>query len=407
MAMRVDPTLLDDMERYGAPDVKACFNCGNCTAVCPLSEGDDAFPRRMIRYVQLGQRDKLAACKEVWTCYYCGECSETCPREAAPGELMAAARRFSIGRFDPTTLSRRMFTSSAFNIGWMIVLFGILVGFLLGTSETLPEGRVNTASLLEWIPFDIIHDLGLAVIIILAVLSVVALVNMVWLLARETSAQGAPRPPQDPSRFPLKSALLALGDMIGEAIAHRRFRDCQTEQSRDDGPLPLRRRWVHMSIMFGFLGLALATVLDYFLKEPGSYVPIYYPIRLLGTVAGIALMYGTTVAMIQRARKPDRAYFDRSTVSDWALLIFLWIIGATGFVLEIGEYVTLSGIAVDIVFLVHVGLAMELLLLLPFTKFAHIIYRPVALWFFAFRARRMGVVPSNMGLNKYEEEKAA
>lgn len=404
MAIRVDPTLLDEMERYGAPDIKACFNCGNCTAVCPLSEGDDAFPRRMIRHVQLGQRDALAASKEVWTCYYCGECSETCPREAAPGELMAAARRFAIGRFDPTTLARRMFTSTAFNITAMVVLFAILVGFLLGTSDMLPEGRVNTAALLEWIPFHIIHDLGLAVIIILAVMAVVALINMLWLLSRETSAHGAPQPPGEPSRFPLKAALLALGDMVGEAIAHRRFRDCQTEQSRSDGPLLLRRRFVHMTIMFGFLGLALATVLDYLFKEPGSYVPIYYPIRLLGTVAGIALMYGATVAMIQRARKPERAYFDRSTVSDWALLIFLWIIGATGFILEIGEYVSLSGIWVDIVFLIHVGLAMELLLLIPYTKFAHIIYRPVALWYFAFRARRMGVVPNNLGLTGYRKE---
>ena len=67
--------------------------------------------------------------------------------------------------------------------------------------------------------------------------------------------------------------------------------------------------------MFGFLGLAAATVLDYLFKEPGSYVPIYYPIRLLGTIAGVALVYGTTVAMVQRPRRAD--YFDRSTVSDW------------------------------------------------------------------------------------------
>ncbi len=388
--MRADPTLLTELERYGAPDIKACFNCGNCTAVCPLSEGDTAFPRRMIRYAQLGQRDQLAACKEVWMCYYCGECSETCPREAAPGELMAAARRVAIGRYDPTTLARRMFTSTAFAAGWLTLLFAILVAFLLGTSNVLPSGPVNTASLLEWIPFHVIHDLGIVVMAILAVMALVSLVNVFWLLAKETRPKGAPTTPDAPSRFPLKAALAAVWDTVVEIVAHRRFRDCHTTAgSPGDGPWPVGRRFVHLTIMFGFLGLALATVLDYLFKEPGSYVPIYSPIRLLGTIAGIALMYGTTTAFVQRLRRPGRAYYERSVTSDWVLLIALWVIGVTGFVLEIAEYVTISGFTVNVVFLVHVALAMELLLMLPFTKFAHIVFRPVVLWFHAFRERRM------------------
>ena len=45
MAMRVDTSVLQDMKRYGAFDIDACFNCGNCTAVCPLSE-DSTSPSR-------------------------------------------------------------------------------------------------------------------------------------------------------------------------------------------------------------------------------------------------------------------------------------------------------------------------------------------------------------------------
>ena len=44
--------------------------------------------------------------------------------------------------------------------------------------------------------------------------------------------------------------------------------------------------------MWGFLGLLAATALDYGLallgiKETGTPVPIWYPVRLLGTVAGL------------------------------------------------------------------------------------------------------------------------
>ena len=56
MSTRVNPDLLSDIKEYGAFNISACFNCGNCTAVCPLSTEEDSFPRRMIRYGQLGMQ---------------------------------------------------------------------------------------------------------------------------------------------------------------------------------------------------------------------------------------------------------------------------------------------------------------------------------------------------------------
>ena len=85
MSTRVNTHLMDEIKAYGAVDIEACFNCGNCTAVCPLSSEGDSFPRRMIRYAQVGMQDQLLSSKELWMCYYCGECSRTCPRQAEPG----------------------------------------------------------------------------------------------------------------------------------------------------------------------------------------------------------------------------------------------------------------------------------------------------------------------------------
>ena len=42
------------------------------------------FPRRIIRYAQLGMKDALLSSKELWSCYQCGECAETCPTQADP-----------------------------------------------------------------------------------------------------------------------------------------------------------------------------------------------------------------------------------------------------------------------------------------------------------------------------------
>ncbi len=94
----------------------------------------------------------------------------------------------------------------------------------------------------------------------------------------------------------------------------------------------------------------------------------------------------STVAVVQRLRKQDK-YSSHSLLSDWLFLALLWGIGATGFVLELADYATLSS-WVGVVFLVHIALAMELILLLPLTKLAHIVYRPLAIWFTEFRRLR-------------------
>jgi quinone-modifying oxidoreductase, subunit QmoC len=387
MAVRIDTGMLREMTTYGAFDVNACFNCGNCTAVCPLSQDSVAFPRRMIRYAQLGQRRQVAASRELWLCYNCAECSDTCPRQAEPGEFMAAARRFATASFDPTTFSRRLHRSPAFAWTALAAVFAVLVGLLLAESSHLPTGDLTSASLLNFVPFEAIHWLGIGVIAVAVVAAVTTVVNMLWMIAWAPSPGGG-LPQRHPERFPLSAALHALWTTVVEVYGQGRYRDCDAERPAPPAPLPLRRWFVHYTIMLGMIGLALATVLDYLFKTPGSYVPVWYPVRLLGTVAGIALVYGTSVAVVQRLRKTDK-YYARTMLSDWLLLGFLWAIGLTGFVIEIADYLPLGNAWVAAVFICHVALAMELILLLPFTKLAHLVYRPVALWFTEFRRLRV------------------
>ncbi len=386
MAMRVDTAVLRDMKRYGAFDISACFNCGNCTAVCPLSQDSTAFPRRMIRYAQLGQPRHLAASRELWLCYYCAECSDTCPRQAEPGEFMASARRFAIASFDPTTIARRVYRSSAFTWTLLTVVFAALLAIMLAGSPGWPSGRVTSDALLTFVPYETIHWLGIGVGVVAAALTVATVVNMLWAISRAPSPGGLGVPDAKPGVFPLAPALGALKTTVLEILGQGRYRDCESEKPVRPAPLPARRWFAHYCIMMGMVGLALATALDYLFKTPGSYEPIWSPVRLLGTIAGAALLYGATVAAIQRLRKADK-YSSHTMLTDWLFLGFLWAIGLTGFVLELADYATLSS-WVGVVFLVHVALAMELILLLPFTKLAHIVYRPLAIWFTEFRRLR-------------------
>ncbi len=91
----VHPDFAKELKHFGVDHALDCFNCGTCTAICPLIF--DHFPRRLIRYIQIGAKDKIMENpKELWRCLHCGLCTRTCPREADPGEVILGLKRYVV-----------------------------------------------------------------------------------------------------------------------------------------------------------------------------------------------------------------------------------------------------------------------------------------------------------------------
>jgi nitrate reductase gamma subunit/NAD-dependent dihydropyrimidine dehydrogenase PreA subunit len=372
----VDPNLHREIASFGGHDVDLCMNCGNCTAVCPLSEDQGAsFPRRIIHLLQVGRADKLSRTVDLWLCYYCGECSDTCPRHAEPGELMASARRYVIASLDPTGISRFLYTSKLFT-GLLLAGLSLLLALILLLQGG--EMKIDHPTLFEFIPLQIVHDMGLVVIFVALFAMVFGVLRLVRLLSRTGTHLATP--PTDQRANPLRRLVAAIGKVAAEMAAEKRHRSC-TEESR----LPwYRSRWfMHGAIMWGFLGLAAATAFDYVLlllagKVPGQPEALWHPTRLLGTLAGLLVVFGTTRALVSRIKKPDK-YSSHSLLSDWLFLWLLLVGTVTGFLVEVALYLPRGMVWGYVVFLAHVILGMEIVLLFPFTKFAHAVYRPVAL----------------------------
>jgi ferredoxin len=382
MTTLVDTNLLTDIKRFGAADVSACFSCGTCTATCPLVTDDATFPRRLIRYAQVGMRDQLLSSKELWTCYACGECSESCPTQAEPSEFMAAARRYAIAGYDRTRLARTMYTRPVVGTVIAVALAALFALFMYvgrGTQST------TSLDLFAFIPDALIHDLGIGVMVVVFAAGLLGVATMARALSR---AGGVTLRSVVGSRRALRrSAAAAWSALAVESLGQRRYReDCDEDVAAQ--PLYRRRWFIHALTMWGFLGLLAATILDYGLsilgiKETGAPVPIWYPVRLLGTVAGLALVYGSTMLIVQRARGVERSV-RHSTGADWTLLALVWLTGVTGFALELALYLPEAPDWGYWMFLFHVAIAMELVILAPFMKLAHAVYRPVALFFVAF-----------------------
>ena len=383
MSTRVDPLFIENLQKYGAFDINACFNCGNCSAVCPLSINNDSFPRKMIRYSQIGARDRLLACKELWLCYYCGECSDTCPRQAEPGEFMASARRYAIASLDPTGISRLLYGSKLFTYVFITLLSAFFTLVFLSMKGSM---QLGSPDLFRFIPFEIIHDVGLAVIVLAFLAGIAGIIRLITRLSSTLSSVSVEEEKRRKRTDVIKRFIFALKSVASEIAIEKRYRDC--EENETEIPWYRKRWFMHWSIMWGFIGLAAATGLDYVWmifgdKIPGQPDPLWWPNRLLGNISGLLLIYGTASAIFSRITKPDK-YSSHSLLSDWLFLWLLLFTGITGFIVEITIYLPMGTTWGYIIFLIHVVLGMEIVFLLPFTKFAHAMYRPLALLIYNF-----------------------
>ncbi|MCX6245628.1 MAG: 4Fe-4S dicluster domain-containing protein [Bacteroidetes bacterium] len=364
---RIDPGFASELKKYGARDFSACFNCGNCTAVCGLTEKDANFPRMLIRQGMLGQKEEILASRELWLCYACGDCSETCPRQAGPGDYMAALRRYAISSYEPTGLTKLIFKSNPLFILFTLLL-SVLLGFFLFTLK--PDHEV-ARWLFTILPYDVIHNMGLVIFSITGI-------SVIWGLATMTLRLTRNKVKTEGSK---NNIWKALTEVVNEMATMNRYKTCDIEEDSywKEKPAAVQPWFVHWSIMWGFIGLLVATVLDFMLKDPAT--AIWWPSRILGTIAGLFLVYGTSLAINYRMKKVTKAYSE-TRLADWMFLWFLWIAGITGFWLEVSVTFSFDHLLNHLVLLVHTIISMELVLLFAFSKFAHAFYRPLALFFY-------------------------
>jgi citrate/tricarballylate utilization protein len=138
------------------------------------------------------------------------------------------------------------------------------------------------------------------------------------------------------------------------------------------------RLMLHMLVFYGFLSAFAATVVAAILQDVFDQLPPYPLLSLpvvLGTAGGVAMIVGASGLLYLKWRS-DRAPSDQGTLNlDWLFLLSLDVVSVTGMLLLLlRDTAAMPGLLV-----VHLATVLALYVSAPYGKFAHFVYRYVAL----------------------------
>lgn len=140
--------------------LKACINCGTCTAICPAAEFYQYDPRTLANTLQSRDEEKIEALLKsdfIWYCGECMSCKTRCPRGNAPGLLISAVRSLSqdLGYFIESEKGRQQLAIKR-TIGEWILDYG----YCLYPEQITTHDHPEQGPVWEWINQNLKEVLG-------------------------------------------------------------------------------------------------------------------------------------------------------------------------------------------------------------------------------------------------------
>ncbi|MFH2001232.1 MAG: quinone-interacting membrane-bound oxidoreductase complex subunit QmoC [Planctomycetota bacterium] len=384
--LKVEPDLqfIKRIKRQGGDTVKKCFQCATCSAVCDLSPEDNPFPRKEMLWAQWGLKDRLVSDPDVWLCHQCADCTVYCPRGAKPGDVLNAVRGAVIEENAfPRFMGAAVASPKALPLLILVaaaVIFGIMImsgtkvldaetgkyvktgewGFAVPVPQALPEGGFEGGYFGNFLShgwIDPTFILGNLLIFICVGMSMLRF----WKSMKK--AAGVTAGP---------SFVACVVDTAKEIAFHSTFKKCTTNKPRYLG---------HLLLFYGFVGAFITTGLAFLLILLGEEPPIptLHPIKILGNISFLLLFVGILMLIFRRVNDSEDKVGKGGYINTLFLTVLLIVVltGGLSQVFRLAE----ARVPAYTVYYIHLTSVFFLLWYAPFSKFAHIFYRTMAIVF--------------------------
>ncbi len=341
LSIQPDTAFLKRLLASGGGDLKKCYQCATCSVACELAPEESPFPRQQMIEAQWGLKARLVSDPAIWLCHNCGKCTERCPRGARPGDVLGAVRREAVRHFAFPGWMGALVADPR----WLPLLFLlpalIFAAVVLWAPKPVPAAPFEFGSMF---PASVLEPLFFAV-------SGLALLAFVVGIVRFARGIGDSPP-------------MGWTAAMQDIATHRRFKQC------DDS----RMRLAHLLTLWGFVGLAIVGTVAGIGTMAGvlrTPLALASPLKLFANLSAIFALAGVSLLLIRRAGQARSTYFD------WFFLAALSSVVFTGVASELLRLAETR--AMYAVYYIHLVLIFGLLLYAPYSKFAHLAYRTVAM----------------------------
>ncbi|SPE28136.1 Quinone-interacting membrane-bound oxidoreductase complex subunit C [Acidobacteriia bacterium SbA2] len=346
-----DTAFIRDVIASGGGDLKKCFQCATCSVVCEMSSDEAPFPRKQMIEAQWGLKKQLVGDPALWLCHNCGTCTTQCPRGARPGDVLGALRNKAIQQFAfPGFLGRLVASPKAWPLLYLLpMLIFMAIAWWAPKAPSTP--RLEFANVF---PIPVLEPLFFAVAGFVLVAFGIGLRRCV----RAIRVHGA--------RGKIPTRLLPA---IWEILTNERLKACD------------KKNWSlgHLLTMWGFMGLAVvgtATGIGTMVGILRTPLALISPLKILANTSALVILGGSLILLWERVHNPIKQ--TASTYFDWFFLLTLGGVALTGILSEIMRLAQFALLMYSIYY-VHLVLIFALFLYAPYSKFAHLAYRTVAL----------------------------
>ncbi len=90
-----DDAFIREVQERSGQVISTCYQCGNCTAGCPYNFAYDVPVSRIMRLLQLGDREAVLRSRSVWLCASCQSCTTRCPNMIDVARVMDVLRHMA------------------------------------------------------------------------------------------------------------------------------------------------------------------------------------------------------------------------------------------------------------------------------------------------------------------------